>query len=455
MYLQLIELMVLLLYMPITPLAVVLTLYAETIHRRSLAILIGATYSLYLMLLALLTRNHPQLLMILPGGITIYIDGISRTYLFLIGSVSLLVYIFLSRIPPQIFIANSFNYTVLNILIASSSLLVIAWDWMIFVVLWEIAGFAAYYVIRTSMENTGPDYTYYLTIHVGGLAVIAGAALLIGNGIQGITMPIPPSQYVPAILLCIGFASKTGLFPFHYWLQPVYRSSDPVYPSLLSSFIDGLGIYGIYRVAQSYIEPGTNPLLANILLVAGSLSIIIAAVWYWGTRDYPGILAWSTLYNMGWLLIAVAIGNPLVLALFLLSHGYAKVAAFLTVKLYGPQPSIYRSFSGTAAVLGATTILAIEGIPPFSLFFARLMVLADMIDAVGIWCIPVVLGWITSSIFFYKLLSMIMFPRGSTADPVQDRSNDRTAVSAISVLLGLSIASYLVLIALGVIEPWW
>ncbi len=455
MDLQLIELLVLLLYTPITPLVVVLTLYAETIHRRSLATLIGALYSLYIMLLALLARNYSQLMMILPGGITIYIDDISKTYLFLIGSVSLLAYIFMSRTPPETRIANSFNYTVLSILVASSSLLVIVWDWMIFVALWEIAGFAAYYVLRTSMEKPGPDYLYYLTIHVGGLAVITGAALLIGNGIQGVTIPIPQGQYLPVILLCIGFASKTGIFPFHYWLQPVYKSSDPIYPSLLSSFIDGLGIYGIYRVAQSYMGLENNPLLTSIFLVAGSLSIVIAAVWYWGTRDYPGILAWSTLYNMGWLLIAVAIGNPIILALYILSHGYAKAAAFLTVKLYGPQPSLYRSLSGTAAVLGATTVLAIEGIPPFSLFFARLMILAGLINAIGAWCIPVVLGWIASSIFFYRLLSMIMFPHNSTTDPERDGSDNRTTVFTVSVLLGLSIVSYFLLIALGVIEPWW
>ncbi|RLG90419.1 MAG: hypothetical protein DRO16_02220, partial [Thermoprotei archaeon] len=75
-----------------------------------------------------------------------------------------------------------------------------------------------------------------------------------------------------------------------------------------------------------------------------------------------------------------------------------------------------RLISSAPALLLGSSLLAIEGVPPFGLFFAKIGVLVNILNYNGLIAIILIFSWIVSSIFFFKLFSTVMFPSKNSKD---------------------------------------
>jgi hydrogenase-4 component F len=193
----------------------------------------------------------------------------------------------------------------------------------------------------------------------------------------------PALTRLAAGLLLLGFGTKAGLAPMHAWLPDAHSQAPAPVSALMSGVLLSVAFYALWRykaITDAVLGPGYT---RTMLLIAALLSLAVAAALLIAQRDYKRMLAYSSIEHMGFVALGTAIGSPLALAaalLHVLGHGLAKAALFC-----GAGQILHATGSaGIDAVRGLTArrpalaasfalgLLAILGLPPFSLFASEL-----------------------------------------------------------------------------------
>ncbi|MCP2247321.1 proton-conducting transporter transmembrane domain-containing protein [Lentzea aerocolonigenes] len=193
----------------------------------------------------------------------------------------------------------------------------------------------------------------------------------------------PGVTRIAVVLLVLGFGTKAGLAPLHAWLPDAHSQAPAPVSALMSGVLLSVAFYAILRV-KVISDGALGPGFARTLLVVMALaSLALAASLLIGQRDYKRMLAYSSIEHLGLVAFGAAIGSPLALTaalLHVLGHGLAKAVLFLSagriLQLTGT--SRIEGVSGLVArhPAVATTfgfgVLALIGLPPFSLFASEL-----------------------------------------------------------------------------------
>jgi hydrogenase-4 component F len=185
-------------------------------------------------------------------------------------------------------------------------------------------------------------------------------------------------------LLVLGYGTKVGLAPMHTWLPDAHSQAPAPVSALMSGVLLSVAFYALLRykvIADAALGPGY---LRGLLLGGALLSLGVAASLLLAQRDYKRMLAYSSIEHMGLACVGLALGPLGVFAalLHLTGHALAKSAAFL---ISGRVYARYRSgeigaVSGlletapATGVLFATTVFALAGLPPFSLFLSEILI---------------------------------------------------------------------------------
>ncbi len=184
-------------------------------------------------------------------------------------------------------------------------------------------------------------------------------------------------------LVVLGFGAKAGLVPLHAWLPDAHSQAPAPVSALMSGVLLSVAFSAILRckvIADAAVGPGFVRLL---LLCAALLTLAVAAALLLGQRDYKRMLAYSSMEHMSLIALGTAVGGPLAIAAVLLhiaGHGLAKSVAFcssghiLTLRGSSRIGRVRGLLAGMPA-LGAAfglAVLALLGLPPFSLFASEL-----------------------------------------------------------------------------------
>ncbi|MFJ8962712.1 proton-conducting transporter membrane subunit [Lentzea sp. NPDC102401] len=188
---------------------------------------------------------------------------------------------------------------------------------------------------------------------------------------------------IAVVLLILGFGTKAGLAPLHAWLPDAHSQAPAPVSALMSGVLLSVAFYAILRVkviADGALGAG---FARTLLIVMALASLILAASLLIGIRDYKRMLAYSSIEHLGLVAFGAAIGSPLALAaalLHVLGHGLAKAVLFLgagqVLQLTGTtRVDGVRGLMARHPVLAGTVglgVLALVGLPPFSLFASEL-----------------------------------------------------------------------------------
>jgi hydrogenase-4 component F len=218
----------------------------------------------------------------------------------------------------------------------------------------------------------------YASAHSGtgaglDLAALAAAAPQLDPGVTRIAV----------VLLIVGFGAKAGLAPLHAWLPDAHSQAPAPVSALMSGVLLSVAFYAVLRV-QVISDGALGPGFARaLLLVAALASLLVAASLLIAQRDYKRMLAYSSIEHMGLLALGAAAGGPLATAavlLHMLGHGLAKCVLFLgagrmlqttgTSRIDGVRGLVARQ-PALAGVVGFG-VLALMGLPPFSVFASEL-----------------------------------------------------------------------------------
>ena len=185
---------------------------------------------------------------------------------------------------------------------------------------------------------------------------------------------VPPSAAVAvAVGFFVAFGVKLGLFPFHYWLPTVYADTRPAVAAVLSGAVANIGAYGLLRFGAGVFTEQLR-LSAPVLVVLGAASIVYGGVLAVARRRPAEMLAYSAIGQVGYVLVAIAVGGPVGLAaavLYSVVNALNKALLFLTTAVRGPLVA-------GAFVVGA---LSVAGVPPALGFVAKLAVFRAAVEA--------------------------------------------------------------------------
>ncbi len=228
----------------------------------------------------------------------------------------------------------------------------------------------------------------------------------------------PSLVRVAAALAILGFATKAGLAPMHSWLPDAHSQAPAPVSGLMSGVLLAVAFYAILRV-QAIAAPviGTG-LMRGMLVVAGLLSLTVAALLVIRQRDLKRMLAYSSIEHMGLLALAAAAGGTLAMAgalLHVLGHGLAKSSTFVAsgrILAAEGTTSIADIRGLMARRPGVATpflvgVVALLGLPPFSLFFSEVAIVVGGVQQ-G-------LGWVMAAAVLLLLVMFVAMARQVTA----------------------------------------
>lgn len=237
-------------------------------------------------------------------------------------------------------------------------------------------------------------------------------------------------------LLFVAMGVKLGIFPFHFWLPAVYTGVHASVAAMFSGALATIGAYGLLRIGAGML-PRELAVSAPVLLVLGAASIFYGGLQAVARHDPSAVIAYSSIGQVGYILIAVAIGGEIGLAaaiLFSIVNSLNKTLLFLS----GAQVNRY---AGYAFAIGA---LSVAGIPPIIGFWSKLAVLRTALLAehpalrIGLTLI-VVLGGILSLLYMFQSYGRT-FWRAPAPEPqlaVRARTGLVLLLATLATLLGL------------------
>ncbi|MGC8463165.1 MAG: proton-conducting transporter membrane subunit [Acidimicrobiales bacterium] len=159
---------------------------------------------------------------------------------------------------------------------------------------------------------------YAAMTHIGAAAILLGLVLLATNvGSQSFAVIAAHHRRVPAplasvafLLVLVGFASKAGAVPFHVWLPRAHPEATSPVSALMSGAMVNLGVYGIVRVGEGLL--GGGELWWWLVVVAlGVTSAFFGALHAAASKDVKRLLAYSTVDNIGLVLVGVGAAGAL------------------------------------------------------------------------------------------------------------------------------------------------
>jgi multicomponent Na+:H+ antiporter subunit D len=275
-----------------------------------------------------------------------------------------------------------------------------------FYVFFEIAMIAAYVLAGYGEEPRQlRSATVFAVVNLLGSAffLIAIASLYHLTGrlyMEGIAIRVAvfPSEAVilSAALLLIAFSIKLGLFPFHFWLPAVYIGTRPAVAAILSGAVANIGSYGLLRFGGEVL-PGELELAAPVLAGLGVASIIYGSLQAISRRSIGEVLAYSSIGQVGYILIGLAIGGPVgyaAVVLFAIVNSLNKTLLFLAINLRG-------WLVGFAFVVGA---FSVAGLPPAGGYIGKTgMFRAAISDDSWATVALIVLGSALSFVYMFQI----------------------------------------------------
>jgi NADH-quinone oxidoreductase subunit L len=187
-------------------------------------------------------------------------------------------------------------------------------------------------------------------------------------------------------LIFIGGAGKSALFPLHIWLPDAMEGPTPVSALIHAATMVVAGVYLIARLYPVYLY--SDMAVLQVVLYAGAISALLAAVIACTQTDIKRVLAYSTMSQIGYMMLALgtahAMGEATTLGFtasmfHLFTHAFFKALLFLCagVIIHKVHSNEMKDMGGLRTSMPLTHIcfliacLAISGIPPFSGFFSK------------------------------------------------------------------------------------
>ncbi|MCW2540793.1 MAG: nuoL [Frankiales bacterium] len=404
------------------------------------------------------------------------VDPLSLTFCLLITGVGSLIHIYavgyMNHDPGR---RRFFAY--FNIFIAAMLLLVLANGYLVLYVGWEGVGLASYllisyYYTRPSaataakkafianrVGDVGLSVAIMLMFAYLGSTDFAGVLPNVGKLSAGATTAI-------ALMLLLGACGKSGQFPLQTWLPDAMEGPTPVSALIHAATMVTAGVYLIARSAPIFNATQAG---RTVVVIIGAITLLYGCVCAFGQDDLKKVLAYSTVSQIGYMFLAVGLGNGVyaIGILHLVGHGFFKAALFLSAGsvMHAMNDRIdMRRFGGLARVMPVTYLvfvcgyLAIIGFPFATGYFTKDKIIEAAFDKGGTsgWLLGIValLGAGLTAFYMTRALVMTFHGKRRWEDDVHPHEAPASMTIPMSILAVLSLVGGGLLVLSGNLQHW-
>ena len=329
------------------------------------------------------------------------VDGPAVMMLFVVTLVSLLVHIYSTD-----YVAGDRRYThffaFLSLFSASMLLLVISENTLQLLVSWELVGLCSFALIGhwwEEKENSNAALKAFLTNRVGDMGLLIGVTILFfatgkllpdtfgsfsivtTNALASAGLLSHSTLLIAACCLMAAVMSKSGQFFLHTWLPDAMAGPTPVSALIHAATMVVAGVFMIARLYGVFFEGfSIGGSSINLMALIGGFTTLVGACLAFVQRDIKKVLAYSTISQLGYMVMALGVGAWTAAMFHLFTHAFFKACLFLgsgsvahsvhsfDMKsdmggLRKEMPQTFRTF-----IIGS---IALAGLPPFAGFWSK------------------------------------------------------------------------------------
>jgi len=359
----------------------------------------------------------------IPYTICLVLDALSSFMLLIISAISLTSLMFSIKYIRHL--SPSWKYYALFMfLVTGMNGVIVTGDLFNLYVFMEIALIAAYALVAygSKAEEFEASFKYAVMGSISSTLILVGigitysttSTLTLASIAKVLPERNPQVMYWVGGIFMAGFGLKAAVMPFHAWLPDAHSSAPAPISSMLSGvLIKTLGIYVLIRFFFNIL--GAPAVFNTIFLVLGSISILVASFLAIGQWDLKRLLAYSSISQIGFILLGLGIATPLAIfgAVFhILNHAIFKSLLFYnagTVEMAIGTRDLRKMGNLTKAlpVASSTSMIAtlsVAGMPPFNGFFSKLIIIIAAVQAAHPgYALIAVIGSLLTLVYFMKV----------------------------------------------------
>ncbi len=414
-----------------------------------------------------------------------YVDGLGLLFSLLITGIGTLVILYsiyyLSKTKEALY---SF-YVYLLLFMGSMLGVVLSDNLMSLYSFWELTSLSSFLLIgywyKREKSQYGALKSMLITVF-GGLSLLAGIVLLyimtgtfsIREIISNVDVVTSSHLFIPAlVLILLGAFTKSAQFPFHIWLPDAMEAPTPVSAYLHSATMVKAGIYLLARLSPVFAISAT---WFFVISITGLITL------FWGSfsavkqQDLKGILAFSTISQLGMIMSLIGVGSAaihydflddniylvaLTAAVFhLINHATFKGSLFMVVGIVDHETGTrdIRKLGGLMSFMPVTFTIAIiggfamAGLPPFNGFLSKEMFFTGMVNVTKMdmysmqtwgFLLPII-AWVGS--IFTFVYSMILVFKTFTGKYQPEKLEKKPHEAPVGMLISPVILASLVVI---------
>jgi NADH-quinone oxidoreductase subunit L len=297
-------------------------------------------------------------------------------------------------------------------------------------IFWELVGLASYLLIgfyyqKFSASEAGKKAL--VMTRLGDIAFFIGLILVLLNfgnldilqmNGPNLTAGMSPVLItVCAFLIFGGVVGKSAQFPLMTWLPDAMEGPTPVSALLHSATMVAAGVYMFARIFPFFSH---SAVAMGFFLATGTVTMLLASTMAMVTRDIKQVWAYSTISQLGYMVMGLAAGSLFAGVFHLTTHAGFKALLFLCSGVFihhfetNDMYEIGRHGGRGLKVPMVCMIVggaALSGLPPFSGFFSKETIMGALAELHNpIWLIAALLGVFFTAYYTFRLLFIMLFP---------------------------------------------
>src|SRR6266705_247457 len=266
------------------------------------------------------------------------LDDLSRLMLLVVSGVGALIHMYSlgymrdDHGKSRYFAALSlFMFAMLGIVLAS--------NFVMLFIFWELVGFTSYVLIgHWFYRDAAADAANkaFITTRIGDFGFMIGILMIwmaTGSIVFSEVTPRMPALAshptfvtITALLIFCGAVGKSAQFPLHVWLPDAMEGPTPISALIHAATMVAAGIFLVARLLPLFI---VVPYIMNIIALIGIITLLLGATLAFAQKDIKRGLAYSTMSQLGYMMLALGIGSYRSALFHLITHAYSKALLFL------------------------------------------------------------------------------------------------------------------------------
>jgi NADH-quinone oxidoreductase subunit L len=373
----------------------------------------------------------------LDARLQILVDPLSVFMILVVSGVSALIHLYsVTYMWQDAGYRRYFSY--LNFFVLSMLVLVLAGNFILLIVGWAFVGAASYLLIsfwyRRNTATRAGLKAFVINV-VGDVGLVLGTFFLFRHtgtvdflrtfhSIHHVFQTNSTDLVAACILLLVGAFAKSAQFPLHTWLPDAMEGPTPVSALIHAATMVTAGVYLIARMHPLF---ELAPTAADLGAAVGAFTMVLAATVALVMTDIKRVIAYSTMSQIGYMVMGVSSGAYAAGLFHLMTHAFFKALLFMAAgsiigAMAGAQ-SLDRMggfrralpFTFACFVIGG---LALSGLPPFSGWFSKDDILAFLDHRGGGFLALGIIGY--AGAFLTALYTFRMIFRAFFGEPVPE-----------------------------------